>query len=188
MEIASEKRESELAYLAGSLGQDGYTVIDNGSQSIELVSRSGGVLQYSVFNLGYRAAYEAFFVAATDPAQAVRAFRNRLLPELSKAAFMKGKSKLVGVEFGDMIEVLFEQGHVEGRVLTLEELRRRLDQITSSSAGDFAALKQKPNIDRALPRLVAAVVLTEALGYSRIELTERELGTGLIIEAGLKKP
>ena len=100
---------------------------------------------------------------------------------------MKGKSKLVGVEFGDMIEVLFEPGQVEGRVLTLEELRRRLDQITSSSAGDFAALKQKPNIDRALPRLVAAVVLTEALGYSRIELTERELGTGLIIEAGLTK-
>ena len=101
---------------------------------------------------------------------------------------MKGKSKLVGVEFGDMVEVLFEQGQVEGRVLTLEELRRRLDQIMLSSAGDFAALKQKPNIDRALPRLVAAVVLTEALGYSRIELTERELGTGLIIEAGLKKP
>ena len=187
MEIASEKRESELAYLAGSLGQDGYAVIDNGSQSIELVSRSGGVLQYSVFNLGYRAAYEAFFVGATDPAQAVRAFRDRLLPELSKAAFMKGKSKLVGVEFGDMIEVLFEQGQVEGRVLTIEELRRRLDQIASSSAGEFAALKQKPDIDRALPRLVAAVVLTEAFGYPSLELTARELGTGLIIEAGLTK-
>ena len=32
-------RESELAYLVGSLGQDGYAVIDNGSRSIELVSK-----------------------------------------------------------------------------------------------------------------------------------------------------
>ncbi len=39
MEIATEKRESELAYLAGSLGQDGYAVIDNGSRSIELVAQ-----------------------------------------------------------------------------------------------------------------------------------------------------
>ena len=45
------------------------------------------------------------------------------MPELAKAAFMKGKSKLVGVEFGDMIEVLFEQRQVEGRVLTIDELR-----------------------------------------------------------------
>jgi hypothetical protein len=99
---------------------------------------------------------------------------------------MRGKSKLVGVEFGDMIEVLFDHSQVEGRVLTIDEMRRRLDQITSSSAGDFAALKQKPNIDRALPRLVAAVVLTEAFGYPSLELTARELGTGLIIEAGTK--
>ena len=45
-----------------------------------------------------------------------------------------------------------------------------------------------PDIDRALPRLVAAVTLVEAFGYSQLELTERELGVGLIIEAGLRKP
>ena len=31
MEIATERRGAELAYLAGSLGKDGYAVIDNGS-------------------------------------------------------------------------------------------------------------------------------------------------------------
>ncbi len=186
MEIADEKRESELAYLVGSLGQDGLAVIDNGSRSIELAARSGA-LQYSVFNLGYRVAYEAFFAAAADPAPAVRAFRDRLSSELSNAAFMKGKSKLVGVEFGDMIDVLFARVPVEGRVLTIEELRGRLAQIMSSSASEFAALKQKPNIDRALPRLVAAVVLAEGFGYPSLELTARELGAGLIIEAGTKR-
>ena len=76
MEIADERRESDLAYLVGSLGRDGLAVIDNGSRSIELVTRSG-TLQYSVFNLGYRVAWEAFFATAADPAPAVRAFRDR---------------------------------------------------------------------------------------------------------------
>jgi len=188
MEIASERRESELAYLVGSLGQDGYAVIDNGSQSVELVSQAGRTLRYSVFNLGYRVAYETFFAPAADAATAVAAFRDRLTQEMAKASFMKGRQKLVGVEFGDMIEVLFEPGAIEGRVLSLDELKRRLHQITTSSEREFQALKRRPDIDRALPRLVVAVVLTESFGYSRLELTARELGTGLIIEAGLKKP
>jgi hypothetical protein len=33
---------------------------------------------------------------------------------------------------------------------------------------------------------VVAVYLTEAFGYSQLELTERELGAGLIIETGSK--
>jgi exopolyphosphatase/pppGpp-phosphohydrolase len=186
MEIASETRESELAYLVGSLGRDGYAVIDNGSRSVELVAQEGDALRHSVFNLGYRAAFETFFAKAADPAAAVAAFSDRLTQEASKAPFMKGKKKLVGVEFGDMIEVLFTPGAVEGRVLSLEELKRRLHPITTSSASEFQALKQKPDIDRALPRLVAAVVLTEAFGYTGLELTARELGAGLIIEAGTR--
>ena len=74
MEIASEQRESELAYLVGSLGQPGQAVIDNGSRSIELVSLSGGVIQHHVFNLGYRIAYEEFFARAADPAQRSQLF------------------------------------------------------------------------------------------------------------------
>ena len=66
MEIATERRESELAYLVGALGQDGYAVIDNGSRSIELVSREGRQPRYVVVNWGYRLAYEQFFSAATD--------------------------------------------------------------------------------------------------------------------------
>ena len=186
MEVASEKRESELAYLVGSLGRDGYAVIDHGSQSIELVSKDAAALRYAVFNLGYRIAYEKFFAASGDPAAAVDAYRGQLRLEASRAPFMKGKSKLVGLEFGDMIEVLFEPGALEGRVLTLQQLRARLAQITASGPTGFTMLKKKKDIDRALPRLVAAEFLTGAFGYSSLELTERELGAGLIIEAGAK--
>ena len=187
MEIATEQRESELAYLVGSLGQDGYAVIDNGSRSIELVSKEGGAPRYRVFNLGYRLAYETFFAAAEEPDTAARAFRDRLRQEALKAPFMKGKKKLVGVEFGEMADVLFAPARLEGRVFTLQALKQRLHEITTSRASEFLMLKKKKDIDRALPRLVVAAFLTEELGYSRLELTERELGSGLIIEAGLKK-
>ena len=187
MEIATERRESELAYLVGSLGQDGYAVIDAGSRSIELVSKDDRSLRYLVFNLGYRLAYETFFAPAEDAGRASLAFRDRLQQEASKAPFMKGKTKLVGVEFGEMADVLFEAAPLEGRVFSLQALKERLQQITSSRSDEFQALKQRKDIDRALPRLVAAVSLAEAFGYPQLELTERELGSGLIIEAGLKK-
>lgn len=87
MEIATEQRESELAYLAGSLGRAGYAVIDNGSRSIELVSRPAGVLRYQVFNLGYRVAYETFFAKAERAEPAVAAFRGELLQRAGKAPF-----------------------------------------------------------------------------------------------------
>ena len=188
MEIATEKRESELAYLVGSLGQDDYAVIDNGSRSIELVAKDDGPPRYLVFNLGYRVAYEKFFAAAIAPSTAALAMRDRLLLEAARAPFMRGKKKLVGVEFGEMAEVLFEPAALEGRIFTLQALQRTLRGITTGTPKEFQALKQKKDIDRALPRLVAAVVLAEAFGYSQIELTERELGVGLIIEAGMKKP
>jgi exopolyphosphatase/pppGpp-phosphohydrolase len=189
MEIATEERESELAYLVGSLGQDGYAVIDNGSRSIELVSKQAGrEPRHSVFNLGYRVAWQTFFADAADVGKASLAFREQLMPEVEKASFMRGQRKLVGVEFEEMAEALFESAETEGRVFSREELKRRLDEIVALRGEALEALEQKKDIDRALPRLVVAATLTEAFGYSALELTARELGTGLIIEAGLKRP
>ena len=183
MEIATETRESELAYLVGSLGRHGYAVIDNGSRSIELVAESAGGLRHTVFNLGYRVAYGKFFAAESDPATAVAEYRDHLRLEASKASFMTGQQNLVGLEFGEMIDVLFEAGAVEGRILTLQQLRERLDRITAAGPSGFKRLKQTKDIDRALPRLVAAEFLTRAFGYTSLELTDRELGAGLIVEA-----
>ena len=122
-----------------------------------------------------------------DPARAALAFRDRLRMTAERRPFMKGKTKLVGVEFAEMAEVLFPPAPVEGRVFTLQDLKGRLQEIMASGTKGFQALKKTTDIDRALPRLVAAAHLTEAFGYTRLELTERELGSGLIIEAGMKK-
>jgi exopolyphosphatase/guanosine-5'-triphosphate,3'-diphosphate pyrophosphatase len=188
MEIATEKRESELAYLVGSLGRDDCAVIDNGSRSIELVSKvAGREPRYTVLGLGYRVAYERFFAAADDAGTAVRELRARLLRDAGAAAFMRGRERLVGVEFEEMTELLFAPAAAEGRVLTLAELQQKLDAIARSGADEFDDLKRKRDIDRALPRLVVAATLTEAFGYSALELTARELGSGLIIEAGIAR-
>ena len=185
MEIATEKRESELAYLVASLGQDGYAVIDNGSRSIELVSQEDRTMRYIVFDDGYRLAYENFFARSDDPHAASLAFRDRLRQQALKADFMKGKKKLVGVEFDEMADTLFEPAELEGQVLTLTALKRKLEQITTSGSEAFQALKKTKDIDRVLPRLVVAAVLTEEFGYAALELTTRELGAGLIIESGI---
>ena len=185
MEIATEKRESELAYLVASLGQDGYAVIDNGSRSIELVSSNNRSLSFAVFNEGYRLAYDNFFARSDDPQAASLAFRDRLRQHTSNAAFMKGRKKLIGVEFGEMADVLFEPAELEGRVLTLAALKQKLEEIATSGGAAFQALKKKKDIDRALPRLAVAAALTEEFGYTELQLTARELGAGLIIEAGM---
>jgi hypothetical protein len=87
-----------------------------------------------------------------------------------------------------MSEVLFDLADVEGRIFTLTALQEKLREVTRGGVAGFRALKKKKDIDRALPRLVVAATLLEELGYSRLELTDRELGTGLIIEAGMKAP
>ena len=106
-------------------------LIDNGSRSIELVAKAGDALQHLVFNLGYRIAYEEFFAGADDPQAAIAAFRDRLVKEMAKAQFMKGQSRLVGLEFMEMADVLFAPVP-DGHVFTLQELRDRLDAIAPS--------------------------------------------------------
>ena len=184
MEIATEQRESELAYLVGSLGDANVAVIDNGSRSIELVAEADGAIRHHVFNLGYRVAFERYFAAAEDPAAAIAAFRTALAAEAAQAPFMTGRRKLVGIEFREMVDVLFGGGETEGRVLASEALRRRLTEIEMLDPGEFQRLKATKDVDRALPRLVVAQFLVDTFGYAQLELTRRELGTGLIIEAG----
>lgn len=186
MEIASEERESRLAYLVGALGRDGYAVIDNGSRSIELASKEAGrEIRYSVFNLGYRVAFAEYFAGAEDARAAIAALRERLHRETENASFMTGHGRLVGVEFEEMAEVLFPPAATEGRFIRLSVLQQKVDEIADLEAEAFAALARTKHIDRALPRLVVAATLAERFGYDGIELTARELGTGLIIEAGL---
>lgn len=172
-----------------AIGTAAFRNAPNGARVVEFASRAGVRMEiateqrHHVFNLGYRIAYEEFFARAADPAAAIAAFRDRLLQEFDKAPFMSGQSRLVGVEFMEMAEVLLMPVG-DGHVYSVRELRDRLDAIRANREG-FESLKRTKDIDRALPRLVVAVALMERFGYSELSLTSRQLGTGLIIEAGL---
>ena len=97
---------------------------------------------------------------------------------------MKGQTTLAGVEFMEMAEVLFKEVP-DGHVFTLAELKARLDAIAADRLHS-RPLKMTDDIDRALPRLVVAVELMETFGYNELSVTSRQLGAGLIIEAGLR--
>ena len=172
MEIATEPRESELAYLVGSLGRDGYAVIDNGSRSIELVAKDDGRAA---------ATWSSILATASRTSNSLRPprIRRRRTPRFasacsrggSSAPFMRGKKTLVG----DRV-----QRDGGGAVRGGADRRTGLHVGKSCSRGSIGLPASRPrsrdsrqtkDIDRALPRLVVAAVLTEAFGYSQIELT-----------------
>ena len=101
-----------------------------------------------------------------------------------------GHDPLVVAEGSDVDCRLPPHGRPRGRwrrpVLTLAQLKQKMRDSATAPTAEFVTLKKKKDIARALPRLVVAATLTEDFGYSQRVLTERELGVGLIIEAGLR--
>jgi len=87
LEIASEERESQLAYLVGTLGTGNFAVIDNGSRTIELVASSVRGYQWSILQLGYRIAFQQFFQPAATFAEASERYHQELSPHLLMRAW-----------------------------------------------------------------------------------------------------
>ena len=185
LEIVSEERESELAYLVGTLGKQNFAVIDNGSRSIELVTYTGGAYQSSVFNLGYWVAFQQFFRTSKTFAEADDGYRQVLAPYLSSASFMKNREGYAGVEMEDVARYLLSQDRVEGIVISLDTVSSKIAALRAMSEGEFSELKKVKDIDAILPRLVVLEQTLITFGYREIRVYERELGVGLIVEKGL---
>jgi exopolyphosphatase/pppGpp-phosphohydrolase len=187
MEIASEERESQLAYLVGTLGKPNFAVIDNGSRSIELVSFDARGYQWSVFNLGFRIAFQRFFQPAKTFAEASESYRQQLAPRLLAAGFMKNRHGYAGVEMENVARYLLSQAKVDGIRISLDMVSRKLAALRALSEVEFSRLKKGKDIDEILPRLIVLEQTFITFGYSEIQVFERELGVGLIVEKGLRK-
>ena len=185
LEIASEERESQLAYLVSTLGKPNFAVIDNGSRSIELVTRSASGYQWDVFNLGYRIAFQQFFESARTFAEADEGYRKALARHLSTASFMKNRDGYMGVEMEDVARYLLAQDRVDGALVSLDMVSRRIATLRAMSEVEFSQLKKARDIDQILPRLVVLEQTLITFGYREIQVFERELGVGLIVEKGL---
>ena len=183
--IASEERESQLAYLVGTLGKSNFAVIDNGSRSIELVTHSPSGYQWDVFNLGYRIAFQQFFAPARTFAEADDGYRRELARYLLSAGFMKNRDGYMSVEMEDVARYLLAQDRVDGVLISLDMVSRKIAALRAMSEVEFSQLKNVKGIDQILPRLVVLEQTLITFGYREIQVFERELGVGLIVEKGL---
>lgn len=185
-EIASEERESQLAYLVGTLGQHNFAVIDNGSRTIELVTYAANGYQWNVFHLGYRIAFQRFFQPSGTFAEGNDRFREVLAPYLIRADFMKNRRGYAGVEMEDVARYILSQDRVDGVRISLDTVSRKIAALRAMSEVEFGVLKKVKNIDEILPRLVVLEQTLITFGYREIQVFERELGVGLIVEKGIQ--
>lgn len=185
LEIASEERESQLAYLVGTLGARNFAVIDNGSRTIELVASSPRGYDWSVFHLGYRIAFQRFFQNANSFGEASDRYRQELAPHLRAADFMKDRDGYAGVEMEDAARYLLSQDRVDGVRISLETVAQKITALNAMSREEFGQLKKAKDIDEILPRLVVLEQTLTIFGYREMQVFERELGVGLIVEKGL---
>ena len=188
VEIASEERESTLAYLTATNGVGNRAVIDNGSRTIELVSRHlDDAPVWKVVKLGYRAAYDQFFLNAATFADAHDRMAAALTREYGDLQFIAGRRDFVGIELDELATYLLKKKNVSGARITLSVLRKQIEKLRAQTAEQFSALKTVREIDRVLPRIVALDYILTKAGYRSVVVVSRELGVGLIIEAGLRK-
>ena len=186
LEIASEERESQLAYLVGSLGKRNFAVIDNGSRSIELVTHAAHGYQWSVFNLGYAIAFQQFFQPARTFAEANDRYRQVLAPFLLSASFMKNRNGYVGVGMEQMVRYLLSQDRVDGVLISLDTVSSKIAALRAMREIEFRKLKNVQNIDEILPRLVVLEQTLITFGYREMRVFERELGLSLIVEKAIQ--
>jgi exopolyphosphatase/pppGpp-phosphohydrolase len=187
LEIASEERESQLAYLVGTLGKRNFAVIDNGSRSIELVTYAASGYQWSVFNLGYWIAFQQFFQPARTFAEASDRYRQVLAPYLISANFMKNRDGYVGVDMEHVVRDLLSLDRADGVLISLDTVSRKIAGLRAMREIEFRKLKNVKNIDGILPRLVVLEQTLIAFGYREMQVFERELGVSLIVEKGIQR-
>jgi exopolyphosphatase/pppGpp-phosphohydrolase len=187
VEIATEERESALAYLTATNGARNQAVIDNGSRSIELVAKDAdGEPVWKVVTLGYRAAYDQFFHNASTFVEGYDRMKAALARELGELTAYAGRQDLVGIELDEMATYLLKKKKVDGARITLAAVTKQIEKLKRQDADKFSELKKEKEIDRVLPRLVAVEYVLRRTGYQSVGVVSRELGVGLIIEAGLR--
>jgi len=188
VEIATEERESALAYLTATNGVKNQAVIDNGSRSIELVAKDADDKPvWKVVTLGYRAAYDKFFLNASTFAEGYDRMMAALASELGDLTAYAGRRGLVGIELDEMAQYLLKKKSVDGVRIKLGALGKHIEKLKRQDAEKFSELKKEKDIDRVLPRLVTMEYVLRGTGYRSVVVVSRELGVGLIIEAGLQQ-
>jgi hypothetical protein len=136
--------------------------------------------------LGYRIAFQEFFRPAATFADAHEQFRSAIAPHLLRADFMKRRLGYAGVEMEDVARYILSQERVDGVRISLDTISAKIAALRKLPPADFSELKKMKNIDEVLPRLVVLEQTLMTFGYGEIQVFERELGVGLIVEKSIQ--
>ena len=98
---------------------------------------------------------------------------------------MKDRDGYAGVEMEDAARYLLSQDRVDGVRISLETVAQKITALNAMSREEFGQLKKAKDIDEILPRLVVLEQTLTIFGYREMQVFERELGVGLIVEKGL---
>ena len=98
---------------------------------------------------------------------------------------MNGRDGYTGVEMEDVTRYLLSQHRVDGVLISLDTVSRKIAALRAMPEVEFSQLKKVKDIDEILPRLVVLEQTLITFGYREIQVFERELGVGLIVERGL---
>jgi len=74
---------------------------------------------------------------------------------------------------------------VDGALISLDTVSRKIATLRAMPEVEFSQLKKMKDIDEILPRLVVLEQTLITFGYREIQVFERELGVGLIVEKGV---
>jgi hypothetical protein len=99
---------------------------------------------------------------------------------------MKNRDGFAGVEMEDVARYLLSQDRVDGVLITLDKVSRKIAALKAMTDVEFSQLNNVKDIDEILPRLVVLEQALITFGYREIQVFERELGVGLIVERAAK--
>ena len=150
------------------------------------MTRAATGYQWNVFHLGYRIAFQRFFEPARTFVDAEDRYRQVLAPYLLSAGFMKNRDGYAGVEMEDVARYLLSRVRVDGVLISLDTVSRKMAALRAMPEIEFRQFKKVKNIDEILPRLVVLEQTLITFGYREIQVFERELGVGLIVERGIQ--
>jgi hypothetical protein len=82
---------------------------------------------------------------------------------------------------------LLSQDRVDGVLISRETVSRKIAALRTMPEFEFSELKKAKDIDEILPRLVVLEQTLITFGYPEMQVFERELGVGLIVEKGIEQ-
>ena len=185
MRILTGEEESKYAYEAATSDASGFAVIDLGSRTTELVNRQEGSYRWAEIAIGYKIAWDSFYMDAKTfrEASAQHLIRLKELIRDEEIAILLKQRELIAIEIGETSSYILgiPQSQIEGKVISRMQVRDKLNELLAMDAKSFAALKSDfKDGAKVLPRLVLMDFVLEKTAYGKFRGTDRELNVAIL--------